>query len=195
MDEFLNLNNFLVREHVGFFRAANNFDIYEPRNGEKILECREEKLGVLTKLLRFSRFKLMTPFDIEIRKTDGTRVIDVRRGVSVLVSTVEVSDGQGQKLGSFRQQLFSIGGKFDVLDSAGQLVFTVKGNWTRWDFHFEHNGSRLALLSKQWAGMDREVLTSADNYVLQISATVPRDDPVRPLILAAVMCIDMVLRE
>jgi hypothetical protein len=39
------------------------------------------------------------------------------------------------------------------------------------------------------------MFTSADNYVLEISETVPADNAARQLILAAVMCIDMVLKE
>jgi uncharacterized protein YxjI len=195
MDEVLNRNLFLVKEHVGMFKAANNFDIYEPETGARILECREEKLGMLTKLLRFTDYKRMTPFHIEIRKPDGTRVVDVKRGVSIFLSRVEVTDGRGQKLGGFQQRLFSIGGRFDVLDSTDQPVCTLKGKWTGWNFRFERDGSELAQVSKKWAGIGREMFTSADNYVLQISETVRRDDPARPLILAAVMCIDMVLKE
>lgn len=50
-------------------------------------------------------------------------------------------------------------------------------------------------MSKKWAGIGRELFTSADNYVLSISAEVPPGHPVRKLILGAVMCIDMVLKE
>ena len=39
------------------------------------------------------------------------------------------------------------------------------------------------------------MFTSADNYMLKINDTVPEDDPLRILILAAVVCIDMVLKE
>lgn len=46
-----------------------------------------------------------------------------------------------------------------------------------------------------WAGMGKEFFTSADNYVLQIEENVAQDSPLRQLILAAVMCIDMVLKE
>jgi uncharacterized protein YxjI len=44
-------------------------------------------------------------------------------------------------------------------------------------------------------GIGREMFTSADNYMLEIEPTVPQNDSVRLLILAAVMCIDMVLKE
>ncbi len=43
--------------------------------------------------------------------------------------------------------------------------------------------------------MGKELFTSADNYVLQIAPDVPADNPVRILIMAAVLCVDMVLKE
>lgn len=55
--------------------------------------------------------------------------------------------------------------------------------------------SELAHVTKKWEGIGKELFTSADNYVLQISESVPADSMVRQLILAAVMCIDMVLKE
>lgn len=39
------------------------------------------------------------------------------------------------------------------------------------------------------------MFTTADNYILSISPEVPPENPVRQLILGAVMCIDMVLKE
>ena len=53
----------------------------------------------------------------------------------------------------------------------------------------------MAQVSKKWAGLGKEMFTSADNYVLSISDTVPADNDLRLLIVAAVMCIDMVLKE
>jgi len=47
MHSALNNNLFLVKEHVGLFKAANNFDIYEPQSGEVVLHCREPRLGML----------------------------------------------------------------------------------------------------------------------------------------------------
>lgn len=53
----------------------------------------------------------------------------------------------------------------------------------------------LASVSKKWAGLGKELFTSADNYVLRIADEVPKDSPLRLLLLAAVLCIDMVLKE
>ena len=57
------------------FKAANNYDIHDPQTGDLIMECREEHLGFLTKLFRFTDYKRMTPFDIQIRTPDGQQLI------------------------------------------------------------------------------------------------------------------------
>jgi uncharacterized protein YxjI len=69
------------------------------------------------------------------------------------------------------------------------------GKWTSWDFRFQAGDRELARVTKKWAGLGKELFTSADNYVLQLSEEVPQDSKLRQLILAAVMCIDMVLKE
>lgn len=195
MHELLNRNVFLVKEHVGMFKAANNYDIYDPETGQIIMECREERLGVLTKLLRFTDYKRMTPFDIQIRTPGGGQVVRVTRGISFFLSKVKVLDERDQLIGGFQQKFFSIGGAFKVLDEEDNQVCELKGDWTGWDFKFIANGAKFADVTKKWAGIGKEFFTSADNYVLNISDSVPKNHVARQLILAAVMCIDMVLKE
>ena len=195
MHPALNLDLYLVKEHVGVFKAANNFDVYDPETGRHVLECREEQLGIITKMLRFTDYKRMTPFHIEVRAPGGEVLVEVKRGISIFLSKVQVLDGQGRTLGSFKQKLFSIGGAFDVLDASDDIICTLKGKWTGWEFSFTGDGVEMAKVTKKWAGIGRELFTSADNYVLSMTRAVPRDSPARPLILAAVMCIDMVLKE
>ena len=195
MNPVLNQNLFLVREHVGMFKAANNYDIFDPATDRKILECREPNLGFFTKLLRFSDYKRMTPFEVVISTPAGQRVLTVRRGVSLFLSKVEVLDENNRLIGIFKQKFFSIGGAFDILDQREEPVCMLKGKWTSWEFQFLARDLELARVSKKWAGLAREMFTTADNYVLAIDDKVPAGDPRRQLILAAVMCIDMVLKE
>lgn len=195
MHPALSRNLYLVKEHLGFFKAANNFDIFDPETGEKILECREDNLGFVTRLLRFTDYKRMTPFDVAIRTPSGEPVIRIRRGVSIFLSKVQVYDDADQLLGGFKQKLFSLGGAFRVLGPDDQELCQLNGKWTGWDFRFVAQGVELAHVTKKWAGLGHELFTSADNYVLQISPQVRPDSRVRQLILAAVMCIDMVLKE
>ena len=159
------------------------------------MECREEGLGFLTKLFRFTDAKRMTPFDIQISTPDGQQLIRITRGVSIFLSTVSVFDENNQIIGGFKQKFFSIGGAFNVLDANDQPVCVLQGKWTGWDFRFMAGENELAHITKEWGGIGKELFTSADNYALEISDAVPADHVARQLILAAVMCIDMVLKE
>ena len=106
-----------------------------------------------------------------------------------------VLDQNNKPVGSFKQKFFSIGGKFDVLDTNDNVLCRLKGKWTSWDFKFLNDKMEYAHVSKKWSGFGKELFTSADNYMLSINEKVEKDDPIRLLILAAVMCIDMVLKE
>jgi uncharacterized protein YxjI len=196
MHPILNRNLYFVKEHVKVFKAANSFDVYDPDTKQIILQAREERLGFFTKMFRFTDYKRMTPFEIDIKTPEGNTIITVKRGVSLFLSTVEVLDERGTVIGKFKQKFFSIGGKFEVLDASERPLCMLKGKWTSWDFRFVSNdGKEFALVTKKWSGLGKELFTSADNYVLQISNDVPADNPLRMLIMAAVMCIDLVLKE
>ncbi len=195
MESVLDRNLFFVREHVGMFKAANNFDVLCPESGEVIIHCREDNLGLFTKLLRFTDYKRNTPFEIELRTPDGKRLLTVRRGISVFLSKVRVYDENDEYIGGFKQKLFSIGGAFRVLDANDVEICALKGKWTGWDFRFMAGDRQLAQVTKKWAGLGKELFTSADNYVLSIDESVPAGSAGRKLIMAAVMCIDMVLKE
>jgi uncharacterized protein YxjI len=195
MHSSLRNNQYLVKEHVGMFKAANNFDIFDPQTNQKILECREPNLGFFTKLLRFTDYKRMTPFNLEIRTPDGQLAFSVKRGISIFLSKVDVLDENGSIVGHFKQKLFSIGGKFDVLSADDATLCTLQGKWTSWDFRFIQGSSELASVTKKWAGLGKELFTSADNYMLSINDSLDKDDNIRTLVVASVMCIDMVLKE
>jgi uncharacterized protein YxjI len=196
MHPSINKNLFLVKEHVKIFKAANSFDIIDPDTKQIVLQCREEGLGFFTKMFRFTDYKRMTPFNMEIETPEGQKILTVRRGVSIFLSNVEVLDERDSVIGKFKQKFFSIGGRFQVLDASERPLCMLKGKWTSWDFKFISNdGKEFATVTKKWSGLGKELFTSADNYILQISSEVPADHPLRMLILAAVMCIDLVLKE
>lgn len=196
MNSALNRNLFFVKEHVKIFKAANSFDVYDPDTKAIVLECREENLGFFTKMLRFTDYKRMTPFNMAIKTPSGQKILTVRRGTSFFRSKVEVVDERDMLIGKFKQHFFSIGGKFEVVDQNDRPLCMLKGTWTSWDFKFISNdGKEFATVTKKWSGLGKELFTSADNYILQISSDVPADHPLRELILAAVMCIDLVLKE
>ena len=195
MHPVLQRNEYFVKEHVGLFKAANNYDVVDPATQQPMILCREERLGFFTKMLRFTDYKRNTPFEVIMRTPDGQPVLCVKRGITIFLSKVDVLDEAGNRVGGFKQKFFSIGGAFSVLDANDKPLCELKGKWTSWEFQFMAGQNELARVTKKWAGLGKELFTSADNYMLTISPQVPPDNPVRILIMAAVMCIDMVLKE
>lgn len=194
MNKVLSRNVFFIKEHLGIFKAANNFDVFDPETNEMILTCREEKLGFFTKMLRFSEYKRMTPFHLEIKDKNGDLVLSIKQGVSLFLSKVQVFNEKDELIGWFKQKI-SIGGKFEVLDKDENPLCLLKGDWTSWSFTFSKKDVVLANVNKEWAGFSKEMFTSADNYMLRINEKVPADNPIRLLIMAAAFCIDLVLKE
>ena len=96
MHPVLNRNLFFVKEHVGMFKASNNFDILDPESGDLLLECREPNLGIVSKIFRFTDYKRMTPFDVHINVPGGPTLVRVHRGISIFLSKVKVSDESDQ---------------------------------------------------------------------------------------------------
>ena len=188
-------NNFLIKEHLGLFKAASNYDILDPDTQETLMLCREPNLGSFTKLFRFTDYKRMTPFDIRVTSASDEPILRVTRGISIFLSKVAVFDEKENHLGGFQQKFFSLGGAFKVLGPNDEPLCELKGSWRGRNFKFLEGNKLLAEVSQKWAGLSKELFTTADTYVLSITDEVPPDHPMRLLILGAVLCIDMVLKE
>ena len=178
------------------FKAASNYDIFDPNEPtQPIMLCREPNLGFFTKLFRFTDYKRMTPFDIQVTTPGGDLVLNVKRGISLFLSKVDVFNEAGVRMGGFKQKFFSMTATFSVLGPNDEVLCNLKGSWRGREFKFEKDGKVYAEVKQKWAGMAKELFTTADTYVVSISEDVTPDNPIRVLILGAVLCIDMVLKE
>ena len=195
MNTLLNKNIFLIKEQLGIFKGSNAYDIVDPSNNQQIMTSKETGLGFFTKMFRFTKYKKHTPFNVIVTTTEGKPIVSVKRGFAIFRSDVEVYNEREQLIGYFKQKFWSFGGKFEIVDKNQKPICILEGKWTGWDFKFSNGAQELASVSKKWAGIGKEFFTTADNYVLEIKENVPQDSLERQLILAAVMVIDMVLKE
>ena len=196
MENLLNKNLFFIKQHIGFFKASINFDIYDPMTQQQAMTCREQNLGFFTKFFRFTGYRIMTPFNVEIKSTTGEMMINVTRGTTFWGFTpVYVYDGKGMLLGKFKRKFRFGGAKFEITDPQERVIGTLKGNLIGWDFKFVRENIEIGMVNKKWAGIGKELFTTADNYMLIINDHVPQNDPIRALMLSAVMCIDFLLKR
>lgn len=191
----LNQNTFFVKEHVGYFKAANAYDVLDPATGQIIGTVRETIPNFVVKLLKFTKFKTSLPFTVDIFENDGKKLVTIKRGFTFFRSSVNVFDSSGQKLGRYQQRLLSLGGKFEILDRSDQPIAMLQGDWKGWDFTFkDRQGRELAKVNKKWAGVGKELFTTADNYVVNVNPQVT-DELLKKLVISAAFCVDMVLKE
>jgi uncharacterized protein YxjI len=167
-------DTFLVREHVGFMKLHEAYDI----------------------LFKLVVSKQILPFTIEILSVDQHPLLYIRRSFTILRSKVNVSDANGNSIGYFKQRLFSLGGAFDVFDANDRQIASLKGDWKGWNFTFSDMAQqKIGQVTRQWGGLAKELFTSADNYVVHIERSKITDVRQVQLMLAAALCIDMVLKE
>ena len=195
MHPILNQNIFFIQEHVGMFKATNSYDIYNTENQQITMSCKEDNLGIITKLLRFTYLRKITPFKASIRTKTGEKVLTIKRGYSLLFSNAKVYDEQDKLVGSIHQNKFSIGGDFDIKDSNENTICHLKGKWSNMDFKFTKGTTEYAYIRKEWTSLGKVLFTTADNYTLDINLNVSNNNPLRILFLGAVICVDMMLKD
>lgn len=187
---------FLVKEQVDFLRLAGVYDIFDPNTNQQIGVAKEEP-GGLIKFLRLLIDKTMLPNKINIYdSSDNSKVIFIQKPFSFLRSKVSVYNRNGEYLGYFKSKILTIGGGFWVFDAMERQVAEIKGDWKGWNFKFlGENGQEMGAVTKKWAGIGKELFTSADNYIVALNETVPANSDQIALMLAAGLAIDIVFKE
>jgi len=197
MSGLLDRKTLFVREHVGLFKAANAYDLVDPASQQVVGRAQEQVRGFFSKLLRFTKWKTRLAFTIHFHDAAAgdAVVLSVHRPFTWFRSVVSVTDASGRPVGQFKQKLLAIGPSMWILDDAGREIGMLTGNWTGWKLQVKDKADRtLCAVSKQWAGVGRELFTSADNYVIDLADEV-RDTQVRRLLFAAPITADMVYKE
>lgn len=191
----LDRTTFLVKERVGFLKLVDTYDIYDPAGGAQLGIAREN-VGWLSRVLRLVMSKRLLPTTVEIREHETGPVILSLRRSGLLRSRVVVRGQDGRDIGTFKSKLFSLGGGFHVLDALENPIAEIKGDWKGWNFRFlAPDGSELGKVTKQWAGLGKELFTSADTYVIALDERRPLPGNSAALLLAAGLAIDTVYKE
>ncbi len=192
----LDKQRYLIKEQVAILKTTDTYDIFDPDTQEQIGTARENP-GTLIAVLRLLISKMLMPTSVEVRDKPGEELVfRIYRPFQFFRARVEVIDADGQTVGYFKSKLFSLGGGFWVYDKSDQQFAEVKGDWKGWNFKFlTPDGQELGLVTKKWAGLGKELFTSADNYVVEISEDLSDQPTAKLLLLAAALAIDIVYKE
>jgi uncharacterized protein YxjI len=188
---------YLIKEHVGLFRLTDTYDILDPSTGLKLAVAREEPASWIRalRLLLGWRF-LPTRINVYVGESP-LPALSIFKGFALFRPRVRAEDGQGMEIGCFQAKLMSLGGAFSILDKDGTRFAEVKGDWKGWNYRLlDLSGRDMGIVTKKWAGIGKELFTSADNYVVSLVPGMMTDRKnTRELLLAAVLAIDIIYKE
>lgn len=191
----LDLDTILVKERVGLMKMSDTYDLFDPATGTSVGICQEEPTWWVH-LLRLAVNKGMLPTSVVVSGNGGERILEIRRGFTLISSKVQVFDGAGVLLGYLKSKIFTIGTSFRVLDASENEIATVKGDWKGWNFKLmSASGAELGTITKKWAGLGKELFTSADNYVISLAPDASGRSGTRKMLLAAALAIDTCYKE
>jgi uncharacterized protein YxjI len=189
---------YYIREHVGFLKLADTYDILDPETQEP-LGIAKEKPGTLIQVLRLLVNKKLLPTKVFVYEgTDSENpanlLFSIERGMTLFNARVNVLDENGQLLGWFKSKFFSLGGAFRVFDASGNEIALVKGDWKGRNFRFlDPQQNEIGKISQQWAGLAKEMFLSADRYIISLNDQPSPGKAI--LLLAAGLAVDTVFKE
>ncbi|MBL8813424.1 MAG: oxidoreductase [Planctomycetaceae bacterium] len=189
---------YYIKEHVGFLKLSDTYDILDPETQQQI-GIAKEKPSTLVIILRFLINKKLLPTQVFVYEgsdpeNQANLLFSIRRGVGFLRTRVDILDENGQVVGFLKTKLISLGGAFTVYDAGGAEVATVKGDWKGRNFRFlDTNQNEIGKIAQQWAGFAKEMFTSADKYIISLNETPTPGKAI--LLLAAGLAVDTVLKE
>lgn len=194
----LDRSAYFIREHVGFLKLSDTYDILDPAT-QMQLGIAKEKPTPLIHVLRFLVNKQMLPTKVCVYQgsnpDDEARLLfSMQRGISLLRSRVDIRDERGTVVGWLKNKAFSLGGAFYVYDAADNEVAFVKGDWKGWNFRYlDKSENEIGTITKKWAGIGKELFTSADNYIIALKNQPTLEQAT--LLLAAGLAVDMIYSE
>ncbi|MFE1167266.1 LURP-one-related/scramblase family protein [Nocardiopsis sp. NPDC058789] len=193
MDIF-SANPLLVRQPKRFMVDVSDYEIHD-QFGRQIAWAREQGAGGGVQVLR-QLSRNTGGFERLVHVTDlhGAVRLVIRKHWSWMTATTSVSLPNGHPVGSIEQDLKFFGAAFTLMDAWKRQIGAIEGDFVSRDFRInDHNGHEVARVDRRLPDLG-EILTAADSYALHHRyPSLP--DPLRTLVVASAIAIDLVLRE
>lgn len=188
---------FFIRERVSMLKLCDTYDILDPETKQNVAIAKDEP-PMWAKLMRLLVKKPLLPTTIHVYETESAPpTLTLQKKPGFLHQTVIVSLASGQAIARFKSKLFALGGGFNIFDPSGKRKLgEVKGDWKGWNFKMlDPNGKPVGVVTKKWAGIGKELFTTADNYIVALDDQNANTANEGPMMLAAGLAVDIVYKE
>lgn len=191
MTTILLKKKYLVSEAVGATSLNESFLVTDPETGKGVAVV-EEQVTFGQKIAKAFFDKAFLPVKLHMSNPDGQTILTITQPASLFKAVFTVSNADGKILCRFRQRISLFSPGVDVEDEHGNKLGSIEGSWKFKNFQFKDTtGNALASIRHKFAGLARELLTTADDYEVDIHG----DASMTLISLAAVVCIDFMYHE
>ncbi|MFN2471186.1 MAG: LURP-one-related/scramblase family protein [Gaiellaceae bacterium] len=195
MSELLERDTLVVSQKAKLVELTNEYRILDEQ-GTELGAIRQEGQSAARKAFRLvSSLDQFLTHKLAVYDRTGAKVLELVRPRKLMKSRVEVTDGMGQPAGRIVQQNLIGKIRFAFEGPSGEQLGSINAeNWRAWDFSIQDPmGQEVARVTKKWRGILREGFTTADSYVVNVSAPVSAE--LRMMVLAAAAAIDTTLKQ
>jgi uncharacterized protein YxjI len=196
MSDLLSRQRLVFNQKVKIIEMNIDFAIRDT-DGNEVGRIRQEGQSKLKKFARLvSSLDQFMTHTLAVYDTGGSKVIELTRPAKILKSTVVVKDGAGGEVGRIVQQNMIGKIRFGLQGPTGEELGSLNAeNWRAWNFSIQDTaGTEVARITKTWEGLAKTMFTTADNYLLEVNGN-DLSDPMRKLILAAAVGVDLALKQ
>lgn len=190
------LTRIFVKERVGFFKLTDIYDLLEPDSQTALGEARDEPSPIV-KWARLLVQKSMLPTTVNVYfQNSPSPALTIRKRPMFFRGRLEIQGEGGRPLAFMTSKFFSLGGAFTLTDAQGGALADLKGDWKGWNFTATYpDGRPMGLITKQWAGLAKEMFTSADQYLVALEAQGQHRPDAFLVLLGAALAIDLTYKE
>ena len=190
----LNKNKFIVKAQSKLLSSKRTYEIADAESGQTVAAAAPTS-GFMAMLLGTLMGKDKQSVTIHVKqKSDNAVVFSVRRS-GLIFKKVQVLDGDGKVIGSYKAKRFSMSGGFHVYDKTGKHFADIKGKMFKSDYKFmtPDGKNEIGSVSKTMGGlggMAKSLLTGSGSYGVQINPAYEDDETAKMLVLGAAIAVD-----
>jgi uncharacterized protein YxjI len=185
----------MVSQKAKLIELTNEYDVTDPNTGALLARVVEVGQSGLKKAVRFlGNYDQFFTHRLEVRDPSGAVLLQMTRPAKVFKSRMQIAQSDGTPIGEIVQDNV-FGKKRFGFSVGGQIIGGIRAeNWRSWDFAIEDsNGAEVGRINKKWAGIGRELFTTADHYQVLIHQELPY--PLRLMVIASAVTVDTALKQ
>ncbi|MBR4267522.1 MAG: hypothetical protein IKQ46_15890 [Bacteroidales bacterium] len=154
----------------------------------------KENTSVLYTVLKLFLSNKMLPWSMQILDSQKNVLVTLSKGLTFWMPKISITNSQGVEIATIKRK-FGLKPKFEVLNTTGNVVASVIGDFIAWDFVvYDAQDKEIGKISKKFGGVLKELFTDSDKYMVNINNSLS-DKTLRAAVIAASCVIDKVLKE